>query len=173
MVTEEDLTISLTTSPEDFSVCAAMMSATDPWISLKMNRDLCMMAFDGPCKEIYVIRVQNYIAGFIIIQTGGTFSGYIQTICIGEKYRGRQLGTKLLQFAEKRILKFSPNVFICVSSFNKGAIKLYYEFGFKLIGKLDNFVRDGFDELLLRKTIGPRVGYQTNIKEEPERNTAR
>jgi [ribosomal protein S18]-alanine N-acetyltransferase len=159
MVTEEDITISLTTDPEDFSECASMMCTSDPWITLKMNYDLCLMAFEGISKEIYVLRVQNDIAGFVIIQTSGTFSGYIQTICISEKFRGRRLGTKLLQFSEERILTFSPNVFICVSSFNKGAIKLYHDFGFRLIGKLDNFVREGLDELLMRKTIGPRVGY--------------
>jgi [ribosomal protein S18]-alanine N-acetyltransferase len=125
-----------------------------------MNYDLCLTAFDGTCKETYVMRTQNDIAGFVIIQTGGTFSGYIQTICISEKYRGHGLGRKLLKFSEERILKFSPNVFICVSSFNKGAIKLYHDFGFKLIGQMDNFVREGLHELLLRKTVGPRVGYR-------------
>lgn len=158
---EENITITLTSDPKDFSECATMMCTTDPWITLKMNYDQCLMAFEGTSKEIYVIRVKNNIAGFVIIQTGGTFSGYIQTICISEKYRGHGLGRKLLQFSEARILNFSPNVFICVSSFNKGAIKLYYDFGFKLIGQLDNFVKDGFDELLLRKTIGPRVGYRS------------
>jgi hypothetical protein len=32
--------------------------------------------------------------------------------------------------------------------------------GFKLVGELENFVKEGFSELLLRKTVGPRVGYQ-------------
>jgi ribosomal-protein-alanine N-acetyltransferase len=163
MIIKEDITISHTSDPEDFSECATMMCTTDPWITLKMNYDLCLLAFEGTCKEIYVLRVHNEIAGFVIIQTGGTFSGYIQTICISEKYRGQRLGTKLLEFSEERILKFSPNVFICVSSFNKGAIKLYYEFGFKLIGTMENFVREGFDELLLRKSAGPRVGYRVKI----------
>jgi hypothetical protein len=39
-------------------------------------------------------------------------------------------------------------------------MKLYYELGFKLVGELENFVKEGFSELLLRKTVGPRVGYQ-------------
>ncbi|TAL80176.1 MAG: GNAT family N-acetyltransferase [Bacteroidetes bacterium] len=137
-----------------------MMSKTDPWITLGMNFDHCLRAFDGSCKEIYVVESGKDIAGFVIIQICGTFSGYIQTICISEHYRGRGFGTKLLKFCEERILKFSPNVFICVSSFNKGAIKLYYEFGFKLVGELDNFVKEGFTEILLRKTVGPRVGYR-------------
>jgi ribosomal-protein-alanine N-acetyltransferase len=160
MAAEENYPVTLTTDPDDMAICALMMSKTDPWITLGMNYAQCIKAFEGLCKEIYVIRSENEIAGFVILQVCGTFSGYIQTICINEAFRGRGLGTKLLLFCEERILKFSPNVFICVSSFNKRAIKLYYEFGFKLVGELDNFVKDGLSELLLRKTFGPRVGYQ-------------
>jgi ribosomal-protein-alanine N-acetyltransferase len=160
---DEKLSIKLTTDPEDFEVCALMMSITDPWITLDMNYDQCLQAFDGISKEIYVIRFHNEIIGFVILQISGTFAGYIQTICISKDYRGQGYGKKLLHFCEERILKISPNVFICVSSFNKGAIKLYYDFGFKLVGELGNFVKEGFSELLLRKTVGPRVGYRDQL----------
>lgn len=163
MTPHEKIIIRLTTDQQEIAVCSQMMSGTDPWITLEMNYEQCLKAFEGDYKEIYVVETENTIAGFVIIQTCGTFSGYIQTICIDEAYRGKGFGKKLLQFCEERILKFSPNVFICVSSFNKGAIKLYYEFGFKLIGELDNFVQKGFVELLLRKTVGPRVGYNSPL----------
>ncbi len=32
-----------------------------------------------------------------------------------------------------------------------------------LVGELDNFVKKGFTELLLRKTVGPRVGYKAPL----------
>jgi ribosomal protein S18 acetylase RimI-like enzyme len=163
MTPDDKIIIRLTIDHKEFAECALMMSLTDPGITLDMNYDQCLKAFEGECKEIYIVETDNIIAGFVIIQTAGTFSGYIQTICIAEAYRGLGFGKKLLQFCEERILRFSPNVFICVSSFNKGAIKLYYEFGFKLIGELDNFVKDGFTELLLRKTVGPRVGYRVQL----------
>ncbi len=159
MVSDLDFFVSLTTEPDDFDICANMMSVTDPWITLGMNYSQCRKAFEGSFREVYLIRSGIDIAGFVIIQVSGTFSGYIQTLCIGESYRGKGLGTKLLLFCEERIHKFSPNVFICVSSFNDRAIRLYYEFGFKYVGELDNFVREGFSELLLRKTIGPRIAY--------------
>ena len=135
------------------------MSATDPWITYDMDYSQCLKAFDGPYKEIYVLEDENGIAGFAILQICGTFKGYIQTLCIDETHRGKGLGKKMLRFCEDRILKISPNVFICVSSFNKGAIKLYYEFGFKLIGELNDFMKEGFSELLLRKTFGPTMNY--------------
>jgi [ribosomal protein S18]-alanine N-acetyltransferase len=161
MTTENYAGINLTTDKKIFEVCALIMSATDPWITLGMDYNQCLKAFEGSCKEVYVIDTGVEIAGFVIIQVCGTFSGYIQTICMSKAFRGKGLGTKLLQFCEERILKFSPNIFICVSSFNKGAAKLYYDFGFKLVGELENFVVEGFSELLLRKTAGPRVGYRS------------
>jgi ribosomal protein S18 acetylase RimI-like enzyme len=153
----------ITTDPKDFAVCARMMEETDPWITLEMDYNQCLLAFEGKCKEVYVVESENEIAGFVILQVCGTFSGYIQTICIGKDHRGKGFGRKLLQFCEERILQFSPNVFICVSSFNKGAMKLYYDFGFKLVGEMENFVKQGFSEFLLRKTVGPRAGYKPHL----------
>jgi len=155
----DNLNIVLTKDPANFSFCAEMMAATDPWITLDMDFRQCLEAFEGEGKEVYLMLSDGNIAGFVILQIYGTFSGYIQTICIGKDFRGAGLGNKLLCFCEERIHKFSPNVFICVSSFNTGASRLYYKFGFKLVGELPDFVRKGFTELLLRKTIGPRAGY--------------
>ncbi len=160
----EKLTITLTRDENDFRTCALLMSSTDPWVKLNMDYDLCLKAFVGEYKEIYLARYRDEIAGFVILQVCGTFSGYIQSICISEKYRGKGFGTTILKFCEKRILEFSPNIFICVSSFNTGAAKLYYKLGYKLIGELDNFLKEGFTELLLRKTAGPRLGYLSSQK---------
>jgi ribosomal protein S18 acetylase RimI-like enzyme len=131
-----------------------------------MDYDKCLTAFTGPYREVYVMHNGEQIAGFVILQVQGTFSGYIQTLCIDEAWRGKGLGTRLLNFCEKRILSFSPNIFICVSSFNKRAIKLYYDYGFKLVGELDNFVVEGYSELLMRKTVGPRIGYHAQAEDQ-------
>ena len=160
MIHNEKITIYQTSDPLIWSTCAMMMAKTDPWITLQLDYYQCLKAFDGPSKEVWVVQIEKEIAGFVILQIGGTFKGYIQTICVDEAFRSKGIGKRLLQFCEERILKISPNIFICVSSFNKGAIKLYEEFGFKLVGKLDNFVKEGFTELLLRKTFGPMIGYR-------------
>ena len=153
------LTIKRTRNQDKIAACAQMMAATDPWITLGLDFGQCLKAFEGKCKEIYVAVYGREVAGFVILQVCGTFSGYIQTICISEQYRGKGLGRQLLQFCEDRVLEFSPNLFICVSSFNTRAAKLYYDFGFRLVGEMENFVRNGYSELLLRKTFGQRTGY--------------
>ncbi|MCI0523138.1 MAG: GNAT family N-acetyltransferase [Bacteroidales bacterium] len=149
----------ITDDSDDFKVCALMMSATDPWITLGMDYEICLTAFEGSFREVHIVSDNGEIAGFAILQLSGSFSGYIQTICVSEGYRGKGVGTALLSYCEERILKISPNIFICVSSFNTRARKLYESFGFRLVGKLDNFLKEGFSELLLRKSVGPRVGY--------------
>jgi ribosomal protein S18 acetylase RimI-like enzyme len=67
------------------------------------------------------------------------------------------LGKQLLAFCEQRILQHSPNVFICVSTFNTRALRLYEMSGFTPVGKLTDFVKPGYDEWLLRKTVGPTL----------------
>lgn len=147
------------TDPLDFESGASMMAASDPWITLGISYSECLKAFSGSCKEIFALKEGDRMRGFVILQVCGTFNGYIQTLCVDAGSRGRGLGWKLLEFSESRIHLNSPNLFICVSSFNQQALKLYYRYGFILVGTLKDFVREGFDELLLRKTIGPRLGY--------------
>ena len=154
-----DIEILLTTDPIDIEQSARIMAGTDPWIKLGITYEQCLKAFEGPCKEVYILKVEGELAGFVILQICGSFKGYIQTLCIENQFRGRGLGTKMLRFCEERILKISPNIFICVSSFNKRALELYQNFGFKLVGELENFVKAGYSELLLRKTVGPVTGY--------------
>jgi len=160
MLPDNNLVIELTTDPADFSVCARMMAETNPWLMLSMDYVHCLKSFEGPFREIFVLKKAGKIVGFFIMQTQGTFKGYIQTICINEGNRGAGYGTKILEFCEERILKYSPNIFICVSVFNEKALRLYQRFGFELIGELKDLIRPGFNELLLRKTVGPIAGYQ-------------
>jgi ribosomal protein S18 acetylase RimI-like enzyme len=158
------LNILQTINVNDFAECAKMMAITDPWITLDLNYSQCLNAFEGQCKEIYLLKLNEEIAGFVILQMCGTFKGYIQTLCISETHRGKGFGTKLLNFCEEKVFNVSPNIFICVSSFNVRAIKLYHQIGFKTIGNLDNFVKEGFTEILLRKTIGPMVPSEKQVK---------
>lgn len=157
---EQPVVIEQTTDPADFAICAQIMSQTDPWITLGMGEVDCLKAFEGAYREVFVLRMNNKIAGFFIIQPHGSFKGYIQTIAVAEPWRGKGYGTLILQFCQDRILKYSPNIFICVSEFNRGALSLYTRLGFEKVGELKDFIKTGFTEILLRKTAGPTFGYK-------------
>jgi [ribosomal protein S18]-alanine N-acetyltransferase len=140
---------------EEAQWCARLMSTTEPWTTLGRGYEDALERMRDASRERYVARVEGDLAGFLVINMRGSFVGYIQTVCVAPAFRDRGIGTKLIEFAERRIFPESPNVFICVSSFNYQARKLYEQLGYKMIGALMDYIVRGHSELLLRKTTGP------------------
>ena len=140
---------------DDARACAAMMCATDPWLTLGRIFDECLAAVADPTREVWVAREDGAVRGFIIINMRGAFIGYIQTVCVDAGARGSGLGSRLVAFAEERIFRDTPNVFLCVSSFNTRARALYERLGYEVIGELKDYIIGGASEILMRKTIGP------------------
>ena len=135
--------------------CAAMMCATEPWITIGRTFDESLAIVQDPAQEVYVAADGDQLLGFILIMMRGAFTGYIRSICVDGSARSRGIGTKLMNFAEERIFRETPNVFLCVSSFNPRARALYERLGYEFIGELKNYIIDGASEFLMRKTIGP------------------
>ena len=132
------------------------MSESEPWITLKRNYSDCLSIIADTEKEVYgAYNSQKDLLGFAVLNMHGAFKGYIQSILINPLFRDQGLGTSLLIFCEERIFREAPNVFICVSSFNKKATMLYDRLGYKKVGELDDYIIAGYAEILLRKTISP------------------
>jgi ribosomal protein S18 acetylase RimI-like enzyme len=148
------LNITLLTSRDDLDWCARVMSTNDPWLTLGRDYDACVAVLRNPTKERYVVRADGARAGLLILDMTGPFPGYIQTIAVAAEARNRGIGTKTVAWAEQRIFRESPNAFICVSSFNPDAQRLYERLGFEKVGILTHFFVDGHHESLLRKTRG-------------------
>ena len=141
-------------SADDREWCAGLMAGNEPWISLRRDHDACRIALANPVKERYVVRDSGERVGLLILDMTGPFPGYIQSICVAASARNRGIGAAMLAWAEARILRDSPNVFMCVSSFNPDALRLYRRLGYEIVGTLKGFVVDEHDELLLQKRAG-------------------
>ena len=139
---------------DDASWCAALMASSEPWITLHRSYDESLEIIRDPSKEVYLSRHHGELSGFMILNLNGAFIGYVQTICVAPNWRRKGIGTALLRFAENRIFKDSPNVFLCVSSFNEEAKKLYQREGYEIVGELTNYLVEGHSEILMRKTQG-------------------
>jgi ribosomal-protein-alanine N-acetyltransferase len=148
------LNITPLTSRDDLEWCARVMAENEPWLTLKRDYESCLGVLSNAAKERYVVRANGDRAGLLILDMTGPFQGYIQTIGIAPAARNRGIGTRTLAWAEERIFRDSPNAFICVSSFNPAAQRLYERLGFEKIGVLKGFIVDEHDEWLLRKTRG-------------------
>jgi len=159
---EQNIEIRRLEGRADAEICARMMANSEPWITLRRNYDASLKILTDPSREVYLAMVGNEIVGFTVLNMHGAFVGYIQSICVASQWRGRGFGSKLMDYVEKRILSDTPNVFICVSSFNGHAQKLYERRGYEVIGELKNWIVPGHSEILLRKTVAPLTEFKSS-----------
>ena len=87
-------------------------------------------------------------------------------------WRGQGIGSRLLDFAEKRIFRETPNAFICASSFNSQVQRLYQRLGYEVVGDLKDYMVAGHSEILYRKSTGPRADFDPARSTLPERGVA-
>jgi ribosomal-protein-alanine N-acetyltransferase len=140
---------------DEAAVCARMMVSSEPWLTFGLTFDEAMTRLLDAQREVYV-SADPAPLGFIILNVRmGPFSGYIQTICVAAEARDRGIGSELMAFAEERLFRAGPNVFLCVSSFNPRARALYERLGYKAVGEFEEFLIRGQSEILMRKTRGP------------------
>jgi len=160
MDTDKQLEICPLQTTAEAEACAQMMAGSEPWLTLRRDYTVSLKILTDPTREVYVATLQGEIVGFILLNMRGAFVGYIQTLCVASQWRGQGIGSRLIAFAEERIFKETPNVFICVSSFNPDARRLYERLGYELVGVLKDYLISGYDEILLRKTIAPVLEFK-------------
>lgn len=149
------ITVRPVTSEAEREACARLMAGSEPWITLGRGYEASLVLLSDPERDVFSIDNDGRWAGFLVLCLRGPFSGYLQTICVVPERRGAGVGTAALRWAEQRIFEDSPNVFLCVSSFNDGARRLYERDGYEYVGELVDFLVRGHSELLYRKTRGP------------------
>ena len=146
------------------------MAGSEPWITLGRDHTACLKLVTNSEKELYVGVLSGELAGFVLLDLHGGLRGYIQSIGVAPNLRSRGLGSKLLHFAEQRILRETPNVFMCVSSFNRDAERLYLRLGYTRVGELTDFIIPGASEILLRKAAGSMAKFNANDTRHSEKN---
>ena len=148
---------------EEAQACVDLMRGSDPWVTLGFDPEAALKGFTDSRREVYVTYDNEGMAGFVSIDMRGLVAGYIHVVCVRSDRRGQGLGSQLVRWAETRIFKDSPNAFICVSSFNTGAHRLYERLGFTSVGVLRQFIISAHDEVLLRKSRGPWADFQRSV----------
>ena len=147
-------------SETESQAAARMMAATEPWISLGFGYEVCLFRTSEPEKEKLGAFFDGELVGFLILDMRGPFAGYIQTVCVDAPRRSHGIGTALIAVAEKRVARDSPNVFLCVSTTNERARRLYEQLGYARIGEIPDYLARGDTEILMRKSSGPIVDFR-------------
>jgi [ribosomal protein S18]-alanine N-acetyltransferase len=149
----EGIDIHLATD-EEKNLAANLLAVSEPWITLQISEDQCKKNCYDPEYLLYIAFEKEKPAGIILLDPKGVAgSPYIKSIAVFPEFRGKGIGTKLLSFAEDIFRSNSRHLFICVSSFNKRARKLYEKSGFETIGELKDYIIKGASEILMHKSI--------------------
>ena len=151
----DELSINRMDSIGQAETCAGMMAESEPWITLGRGYDESLTILTDPSREVYLAMDRDEIAGFVVLEMEGAFTGYVKSIGVSPPYRGGGVGTRLMSFVEERVFRERPNVFLCVSDFNVGARRFYEKLGYEAVGELRDYIVRGRSEILLRKTVGP------------------
>lgn len=114
-----------------------------PDLFLKVDEVILKKDFDEmiKSKEIFIAKIQNEIVGYItfnIKEKTNPAMRYrrqlqIDTLCIDEKYRGKGIGTKLLEYLKEYGKENNcTDMYLTVNEENETAIRTYEKFGFKV-----------------------------------------
>ena len=137
------------------TACAELMAGSEPWTILGLSMDRIMNILNDPLHEVYAAYIKDELVGTIVIHTQVTFSAYLKNITVKPAWRGQKLGEQMMEFIENEVFPTYKNLFLCVSSFNEHAQRFYLKLGYEQIGVLKDYLVEGHDEILMRKTIAP------------------
>lgn len=144
--------------------CAQLMATSEPWMTLRRTHEQAVGLLTSPTREVYVGVLGGEVVGFAVLVMRGILVGFVQTLAVKPAWRGKGIGTTLMRHAEERIFRDTPNVFLCVSSFNDRAQRFYERLGYECAGDLKDLIVPGHSEILMRKTIGPLTEFKKTAR---------
>ncbi len=146
---------------DERKLAAGIMAGTDPWITLGISEEQIMETLQDPLYETVLAVSGEEIAGVAVLQMQGACTGYLKSIAVKKEWQHKHVGSRLMDFVEAKIFRIHPNVFLCVSSFNTAAHRFYLKRGYRDVGTLHDYLVQGYDEIMMRKTTGPVLGGHT------------
>lgn len=139
---------------EEMDLAAELLANSEPWITLGITPDQCKKNCHDREFLLFIAYSGNMPSGIILLDPRGVAgSPYIKSIAVFPEFRGLGIGSKLLSFAEDLFRNKARYLFICVSSFNERARKLYEKCGYQAAGELRNYIIEGASEILLNKRL--------------------
>lgn len=141
-------------NPPDREWAAQLMARSEPWTTLRRSLETCRAVLNDPEFQVFVARKGQDRCGFLILDPRGVAGApYLKSIATVDAFRGLGIGTALVRFAEDHFRPHARYLFLCVSSFNDGARRLYERLGYEGVGELKDLAVEGASELLMCKRL--------------------
>jgi ribosomal-protein-alanine N-acetyltransferase len=144
----------LPATEEEKSWTAVLLAGSEPWLTLGTTLEQCNKVCRDAEYLLFIAHEDGQPRGAIIIHPRGLAgSPYIKSVVVDADHRDRGIGSALLEFTENHFREISKHLFLCVSSFNTRAKKLYEKRGFTQVGEFQDYIIKGESELLMHKSL--------------------
>jgi len=142
--------------------CRRLILASEPWVTLGYGEaEAVRIAAGSAAEQLLIASADGGVVGFALSTPGFLLGEYLKLLAVDEACRARGIGRLLMQALEARAFERWPNVYLCVSDFNRAARAFYSRMGYTEIGTLPDLFLPGKGEILMRKTIGAWRSFQT------------
>ncbi|MCX5859423.1 MAG: GNAT family N-acetyltransferase [Proteobacteria bacterium] len=141
--------------PEDASVLARALVSLDPWLTLEYQANGLRRYLAKPDSSLsrYAIVIDEQTTGVVCVRHPWLKGSLLELIAILPPYQRKSLGREVMKWLERESRGTYRNNWVLVSDFNQKARAFYRHLGYRETGRLEDLVKSGYDEFLLRKTL--------------------
>ena len=134
---------------------AATLVTMDPWRTLDYQADAVALYLKSPDPALirFTIQASGQPAGLLCLRYPWLKGIYLELLALFPPHQGIGLGREIMTWIEEEIRPHTENFWVAVSSFNHQAQRFYQDLGFAQVACLQNLIKEGYDELLLRKIL--------------------
>ena len=138
----------------DPGACRRLILGSEPWITLQYDdTDVQAIVRSVPSANLLVAQVEECTVGFALSAPGVLLGEYLKNLVVDPALQTQRIGRRLMAELERRAFQRWPNVYLCVSDFNRSARQFYQRLGYEEVGVLRDLLLPGKGEVLMRKSV--------------------
>ena len=131
-----------------------ILCSMDPWLTLEYRPEAFesyLLHADSSLSR-YAVMISGDVCGVLSVRSPWLFGPFIELMALFDGFRGKGIGSRIIDWVCDR---YKPaNLWATVSSFNLEAQKFYIGAGFEKTAILENLIKPGWNEILIRKKMG-------------------
>lgn len=113
------------------------------------------LASDDPCLERIALERQGVLLGLVTVRERWLRGTYLELLAVLPEAQGQGIGAAVIAWLSARAVPTRPNLWVTVSASNLDAQRFYRREGFEPIGPLEDLIKTGQTEILMRLRLEP------------------